>query len=281
MTQEGSSALSGGQSADWIGTIAGNTRLHWAAFAGDRLLTAWDGPHLAATDANARSPLDIAIQAAPMILQAAIAARVSLYLASVVASQTRLLQRAYTPLHEVALEGIPLQGLYPTLGIDRALSLLGAGLRYGFPVLTIDGGTALTFTGADSKRAFAGGAILPGLTLQRQALARGTSALPEVTLPATLPERWAQGTPAAIASGISYGAIATIADFSRAWWQTYPQSAIVLTGGDGPLLWAYLQQQGQEFPELAAKSRLDPQLGWAGLLGTRRHRERSQSLRDR
>ena len=40
--------------------------------------------------------------------------------------------------------------MYPTLGIDRALALYSAGSTFRFPVLVIDAGTALRFTGADS-----------------------------------------------------------------------------------------------------------------------------------
>ncbi|MEO0949038.1 MAG: pantothenate kinase [Cyanobacteria bacterium J06641_5] len=252
--------------ADWIGAIAGNSRLHWAAFADDRCLMTWDGPHLQTAVTGDSSSLEAATRRAPNILQVAIAARVPLYLASVAIGQTQLLQQAYDPLQEIVLAQVPLQGLYATLGIDRALALLGAGLQYGFPVLVIDSGTALTFTGAAEDCTLVGGAILPGLTLQRQALAQFTSALPKVALPTELPERWGQGTPEAIASGILYGAIATVADFSRAWRQDYPESLLVLTGGDGQSLFNGLQQQ---LPDLARACRLDLQLGWRGLLDVR------------
>jgi type III pantothenate kinase len=42
------------------------------------------------------------------------------------------------------------QGLYSTMGCDRALAAYGAGEKYGYPTLVIDGGTALTLTGDDS-----------------------------------------------------------------------------------------------------------------------------------
>lgn len=266
MTRARAAVTSDDQGAGWLGAIAGNTRLHWAVFTGERLLATWDGPHLQATATSRLAPLEAATQGAPDILQAAIAARLPLYWASVVAGQTQLLRQGDCPRQEITLERVPLQGLYPTLGIDRALALLGAGRQYGFPVLAIDSGTALTFTGADRDRTLVGGAILPGLTLQHQALARGTSALPAIARPSDLPVRWGRGTSEAIASGILYGAIAAIVDFSRAWRQDYPESLPILTGGDSPLLFACLQRIA---PELAAVCRLDPQLGWAGLLGVR------------
>jgi len=44
----------------------------------------------------------------------------------------------------------------------RALAVLGAGKKYGFPCLVIDAGTALTFTGVDRDKKLVGGAIDPG-----------------------------------------------------------------------------------------------------------------------
>lgn len=242
---------------DWLAVAIGNTRQHWGCFCGDLLLATWDSRHLQARDLGAL------VATAPAAFQTAIAAEVPLYLASVVAAQTRLWRQQYPPLREVPLAAVPLGGLYPTLGIDRALVLLGAGERYGFPVLAIDGGTALTLTGADGERRLVGGAILPGLRLQQQVLAEGTSALPALArLPQTLPPRWGRGTPEAITSGILYGAIAAIADFGRAWQQAYPDSTLVLTGGDGPLLQAGLQQQ---VPELGAVCQLDARIDLVGL----------------
>jgi len=52
----------------------------------------------------------------------------------------------YGNLRIITLKDIPLLDLYPTFGIDRALAVLGAGKKYGFPCLVIDAGTALTFT---------------------------------------------------------------------------------------------------------------------------------------
>jgi type III pantothenate kinase len=114
----------------------------------------------------------------------------------------------------------------------------------------IDGGTALTITGVDSDRNLVGGAILPGINLQRQSLAWGTASLPTVNLGIdlgilreTLPPRWAKETSQAIASGIIYSHLAGIRDFIRDWQQQYPTSAIALTGGDGALLNRAFQTQ--------------------------------------
>jgi type III pantothenate kinase len=143
----------------------------------------------------------------------------------------------YPHLRTLTLADIGLAGGYPTLGIDRALAVWGAGQHYGWPVLVIDAGTALTLTGADHQGTLVGGAILPGVTLQAQSLHQETAALPGVDLGlAPHPPLWAQNTADAIASGILNGAIATLLIRAQLWCMTYPKSQVVITGGDGEQL---------------------------------------------
>ena len=187
---------------------------------------------------------------------------IPLYLASVVPTQTALWQ-TYPNLYIVTIDQLPLQGLYPALGIDRALALWGAGETWGWPMLAIDAGTALTFTGADAERRLVGGAILPGLGLQIKSLAQETAALPLINKSDfILPPRWALNTPTAIQSGVLYTLGAGIKDFIEAWWQEFPGSCITLTGGDHTLLLNCLRSQ---FPEVAAKIIADPQLIFWGM----------------
>ena len=235
--------------------MIGSSRSHWAWFAADKLSATSDLPHLP----ESRSPtvLDLPI-GFPYGLP--------LWIASVVPSQTQLWQ-TYEAAQVLTLEQVPLQKLYPTLGIDRALALLGAGDRYGFPALVIDAGTALTLTGADPGGGLSGGAILPGLQLQMRSLYEHTAALPPLSaqdLP-TLPPRWATNTPEAIQSGILYTLMAGLHDFIDDWLHSFPQSTIALTGGDSPLLMACLTQR---FPALAATLILDPHLIFWGMQAT-------------
>ena len=57
-------------------------------------------------------------------------------------------------------------------------SFVRGGETGGFPMLVIDAGTALTFTGADANQCLVGGAILPGLRLQLASLGQKTGQLP-------------------------------------------------------------------------------------------------------
>lgn len=234
--------------ATWLALAIGNSRYHWAEFVGDALCQTWDTPH----------PLEIGafnefrgLDHLP-----------TLWIASVVPEQSQL-WATYPNVRFVTLKDIPLAGLYPTLGIDRALALWGAIAQYGGPVLVIDGGTALTFTGADGEPRLVGGAILPGLRLQFQALQRGTAALPWVDLPDPLPPRWATDTESAIASGILYTAIAGIQAYIHAWLEQFPNSSIVLTGGDGEYLARHLASSSN--PPI----HWEPNLIFCGIQGVR------------
>lgn len=241
-------AYSQQMSSDWLGLIIGNTRLHWAWFQGQKLQTAWDTRHL-------QRPL---AKLSPASLPPELAdyqTNLPLYLASVVPTQTALWQ-PYPNLQILELDSIPLQGLYPNMGIDRALSVWGAGLVWGFPCLVVDGGTALTFTGVDTDSRLVGGAIMPGLRTQLQSLESKTAALPSVDLPLTTPSRWATNTTEAIASGIVYTVTAGILDFIQDWHKTYPLSRVVFTGGDGYMLHKYCQQISSDSQDFVLDSKL-------------------------
>lgn len=239
--------------------MIGNSRLHWAWFIGERLQEAWDTHYIPDSVvehlAQCRTLGDLPVEMLPpsQINQKLKIknqkSMLPLYLASVVPSQTAVWQ-TYPDVHVITLEQVPLQGVYPTLGIDRALALWGAGETWGWPMLVIDAGTALTLTGADADRCLVGGAILPGVGLQLQSLAQRTGGLPLVDIGdlASIPPRWALNTREAIQSGVIYTIIAGIRDFIEVWRQEFPRSCITLTGGDGSLLLTYLQSQ---FPKVA------------------------------
>lgn len=245
----------------------GNSKLHWACFEGDRDASCprnrpfetWSSPHL-------NQPLQA--------LGAKFPENVPLYFASVVPGQSQLIG-AYAQAREITLADISLGNLYPTLGIDRVLALLGAGSRYGYPVLVIDGGTAITLTGADGDRNLLGGAILPGLQLQFDSLGLGTAALPRLnlssgpdstkpsTVTAELPERWALNTEGAIASGVLHNLATGLRGFVTDWLDHYPRSAVVTTGGSG----AWIAAQLAAMPQVIGP---EPDLGLGGILAWRR-----------
>lgn len=253
-----------------IALAIGNSRLHWGLFAGKTLEKTWDTEHLK-TDAvslfskeeraeylvqtvmrsigeiSAHNLLDIPATPAVSSPHTLSLVPLPLVVASVVPHQTAIWQ-SYPDVRIITLDQLPIGGLYPTLGIDRALALLGAGNQFGWPVLLIDAGTALTFTGGNVNRYLIGGAILPGLGLQLSSLGKKTAALPLVSLPESLPRRWATNTAGAIQSGVVYATVAGVRDFIEDWRCLFPDSKIAITGGDRTLLLQYLTSA---FPDTA------------------------------
>jgi type III pantothenate kinase len=223
----------------WLALSIGNSRYHWAWFLDGKLQSSWD---------TAYFPIEMLsqLEILPIDLQHQLATdrinitRLPIYLASVVPSQTAIWQQM-DRVKQLSLADIPLLDLYPSLGIDRALAIYGAGEKYGYPALVVDGGTALTFTGVDDRYNLIGGAILPGLRLQFRSLSTGTAALPELELPATLPPRWSNNTSDAVSSGILSTITSGIKDFILDWDRLFPNSSILFTGGDGEILVSYMQ----------------------------------------
>lgn len=249
----------------WLALMIGNSRLHWAWFIGTNLQETWDTNHLPAEILDSLIPgreYDILSgELLPPVLVSNLDSQIPLYIASVVPAQTKLWQ-TYPHTKIITLDSIPLLGLYPTLGIDRALALLGAGETYGYPILVIDGGTGLTFTGADGNRNLIGGAILPGVRLQIESLSQGTGLLPAIPQPTNLPPRWAKETTTAIASGVLYTILAGIRDFISDWHHQFPESKMVITGGDANLLLTHLEIQ---YPEIGHRLIADSRLIFLGI----------------
>jgi len=242
---------------DELGLIIGNSRLHWGYFKDGKLVQHWDTSHLDHPVSDGGLPTHLFPSAIAQLL----GERVWVYLVSVVPQQSQLWDH-YSHKTVITLDQIPIHNIYSTLGSDRALGVYGAGETYGYPVLVIDAGTALTYTAVDSERNFLGGAILPGLRLQLKALAEQTAALPDIALPHHLPLLWAHSTPSAIASGIIYTTISGIKHYLSHWWQQFPHGIVVFTGGDARLIQHYIQQHD---PVLSQKIMVDQTLMFQGI----------------
>jgi type III pantothenate kinase len=258
----------------WLALEIGNSRLHWALFIGKKLYSAWDTHYLAESVIQQLAKcqtLDHLLLAISPPHQKISRENTSsspsspppLLVASVVPSQTAIWQ-TYPNTRVITLDQVSLKGVYPTLGIDRALALWGAGKTWGFPMLIIDAGTALTFTAADANECLIGGAILPGLGLQFATLGQQTGQLPLVEMQGfpSLPPRFALNTTEAIQSGVFYTILAGIKDFIEAWWKLFPDGKIAIKGGDYTLLLNYLQTL---YPEIAAHLIVEANLVFWGM----------------
>ncbi|MDZ8226431.1 pantothenate kinase [Nostoc sp. ChiVER01] len=252
----------------WLALEIGNSRLHWALFIGKTLYSAWDTDHLPESVvqhlAECQTLNDLLEKIFPqgesLINTLPLC---PLLIASVVPRQTAIWQ-TYPNTRVITLNQVPLKGMYTTLGIDRALALWGAGKTWGFPMLVIDAGTALTFTAADANQCLVGGAILPGLGLQFATLSQQTGQLPLVeiqNLP-SLPPRFALNTTGAIQSGVVYTILAGIKDFIEAWLQLFPNGRIAIKGGDRTLLLNCLQAL---YPEIVARLIVEQNLIFWGM----------------
>ena len=203
---------------------------------------------------------------------------------SVVPAWTELAREASdrlgSRLVEVRPEMVPLDVLIPAperLGIDRLLAAWGAVMRHGAPSIVIDLGTATTVDAVDASGGFRGGAILPGLTLSRDALARGTALLPEVAIE---PPAAAIGTDteAAIRSGVVIGQIGAIRELVNRMIGELgrPRPVVVATGAitaEGWMRDALLAPAGPGLPPIAGH--VEPDLVIAALADLGRPLERS------
>ncbi|WP_414575778.1 pantothenate kinase [Anabaena sp. CCY 9402-a] len=267
----------------WLALEIGNSRLHWGLFMGKTLNHTWDTEYLSESAiqllAHCETLNDLqngewkqgekGVTSLPHLLSqhllnaALPLTALPIVIASVVPKQTAFWQ-TYPNVHVTTLDQIPLKNIYPTLGIDRALALWGAGMTWGFPMLVMDAGTALTFTGADANQCLVGGAILPGVGLQLASLGQKTGQLPQLSIEAiqSLPQRFALNTPEAIQSGVIYTLLAGIKDFLTDWWQLFPNGKVAIKGGDRTLLLNYLQAL---YPEIASLLIVEPNLIFWGM----------------
>lgn len=248
-----------------LGLAIGNSHLHWGLFLGNKLCFTWDSRHLP-EDVILQIPqcqtldelITLTTQFSFPSHSPTIYCPPPIFLASVVPQETQT-WLSYPNIQVITLNQVPLKEIYPTLGIDRALALLGTGKKYGFPALVIDAGTALTFTGVNENECLVGGAILPGLGLQLASLGENTGQLPLLTTGEilNLPPRFALETKTAILSGVIYTLLAGIQDFIDYWLSSFPHTYIAITGGDGTLLKDLLVQL---YPSLAKRLISDPHL---------------------
>jgi type III pantothenate kinase len=204
----------------WLAISIGNSRQHWGWFHGNELLLTLDHP----PDYWDEEALD----KAESVVVASVVPDALERWSSVAKAQTLTLDR------------VPIKGGYEGLGVDRALNILGAGYRYGYPTLVVDFGTAITISATNNSGRFIGGCIMPGFSLQFRALQEHTAVLPQVELPAVLPPAMALTTEQSMQSGVIQVTLAGIEQFCLAWRQRQPQGRVIATGGDSAVVYEWL-----------------------------------------
>lgn len=135
------------------------------------------------------------------------------------------------------------------VGIDRLVGAYAAkhleGHMAGWPIVTVDSGTALTVDLVGGDGAFLGGAILPGLEIGFQSLHDRTDALPHLR-PAleNLPPLPGRNTAEAMQAGVLWGAVGAVRQIALQLFATDTSAErppggtplLVLTGGAGEFL---------------------------------------------
>lgn len=212
----------------------GNTRIKWAQFRGNDLVASG---HLAADAAVDSLPFP---PAASCCL-AAVSGVVPEQLAQlpVLSSDTPL------PI------GIDYDSRH-TLGADRIADAVGAYalLGHGVPALIIDAGTCITVDYLSADGRFQGGAILPGLAMQFQALHQHTALLPLISLDSC--DDWTgltvgKTTAQSMQAGVLTATCFAIEQFIQHQRLQTPDLRVLLTGGDASRLHL---QQAQCCPQL-------------------------------
>jgi type III pantothenate kinase len=121
-------------------------------------------------------------------------------------------------------------------GIDRVLNVAAAYEQIEQACIVVDAGTAVTVDGCNDNGNFLGGAILPGISLMIDALARGTAGVGKAAF--SVPQRaLGDSTDSAVSNGIYYairGMVKEIAENYASELGRWPE--IIATGGDAQKL---------------------------------------------
>ncbi|MEX2579359.1 MAG: type III pantothenate kinase [Verrucomicrobiales bacterium] len=184
-------------------------------------------------------------------------------LASVVPAHVPALRKAQDsrPIVEVSHEidlGIAVDFPDPSkVGADRLANAAAVAGRYpGEPVVVVDFGTAVTFDIVDSRPAYVGGVIAPGLDAMKRYLHKKTALLPEIEL-ARPPSAIGKTTEHAMQSGAFHGYRGLVREILR---QVEAElgcpAKVIATGGYAALI-------AEDLPEIAL---LEPNLTMQGLL---------------
>jgi type III pantothenate kinase len=147
----------------------------------------------------------------------------------------------------------PLRNCYDVpgqVGLDRLASACGGFTLRGAPLIVVDAGTAVTIDVVSCNREFLGGAILPGIGMGADALARYTAKLPRVELE---PPARAIGrtTDENIRAGLFLGAAGAVdAVIRRCWKELGYRTPVIATGGSASAIAASSQLVRRIEPEL-------------------------------
>ncbi|MFA6627663.1 MAG: type III pantothenate kinase [Bacilli bacterium] len=127
--------------------------------------------------------------------------------------------------------GIPIKLDQPKqLGADLLVGAVAATSKYGYPIIVIDMGTAITLSVVNDRKEFLGGIIYPGVMTAYSSLVKNTSLLEsaKIKVPIAVIGR---DTISSIQSGMIYGTVGAIEGMVKRIIDEMGSMKIVLTGG--------------------------------------------------
>lgn len=139
-----------------------------------------------------------------------------------------------------------------TLGADRVADACGAvALHPSVPCLVIDAGTCITVDFVDANGTYHGGAIMPGLGMNLQALHTFTAKLPLINIQevCTTPVL-GRSTEESIVAGTLGATLLALAGFVALYKEKAPGLQVLLTGGDAERLMAQGSNGWEHVPHL-------------------------------
>lgn len=139
-----------------------------------------------------------------------------------------------------------------TLGADRVADACGAvSLHPGEPCLVIDAGTCITVDFVDANGVYHGGAIMPGLKMNLQALHTFTAKLPLIDIEGgDKAPVLGRTTEESILAGTVGATLLALAGFVALYKEKAPGLRVLLTGGDAERLMASGTKGWEHVPHL-------------------------------
>ncbi len=140
------------------------------------------------------------------------------------------------------------------IGADRLVNAEAVMREFGAPAIIVDSGTATTLCAVSAKKEYWGGAIMPGIELSIETLARRAAKL--FTIELTPPSRAiGETTDEALRSGILFGYASMIDGMVRRFKQELgePSARVIATGGVSTLLKGISSELTDLDPDLTLK----------------------------
>ncbi len=142
------------------------------------------------------------------------------------------------------------------VGQDRLVNSLAAAEIYGFPVIVIDFGTAITFDFVSKNREYLGGIIVPGIKLSVDALSQKAALLPTIKLVSsqTPEDLLGRNTVQSMLAGAAYGFGSLCDAIIKKMREKYGRDILTVgTGGDISFIRSYCSQINKIDEELSLK----------------------------